>query len=204
MCCPIPAPASSPASRRSSTAAEGVIEAEFAARVHEPLAEPGTCGVGYNSLRFDDEFTRHLLYRNFYDPYAREWENGNSRWDLIDLARMCYALRPHGIEWPRREDDTPSFRLEDLARANHVVQRRAHDALSDVEALLGFARVLRYAPAAPVGLASRAAPQAARVRAARRRQHDAAAARVVALSGRRAAASRSSRRSRAIRRGRTT
>ena len=126
------------------TAAEGVIEAEFAARVHEPLAEPGTCGVGYNSLRFDDEFTRHLLYRNFYDPYAREWENGNSRWDLIDLARMCYALRPHGIEWPRREDDTPSFRLEDLARANHVVQRRAHDALSDVEALLGFGRVLRY------------------------------------------------------------
>ena len=125
------------------TAAEGVIEAEFAARVHEPLAEPGTCGVGYNSLRFDDEFTRHLLYRNFYDPYAREWENGNSRWDLIDLARMCYALRPHGIEWPRREDGLPTFRLEDLARANHVAQRRAHDALSDVQALLGFARLLR-------------------------------------------------------------
>ena len=123
--------------------ADGVIEAEFAARVHEPLAEPGTCGVGYNSLRFDDEFTRHLLYRNFYDPYAREWENGNSRWDLIDLARMCYALRPHGIEWPRREDGSPTFRLEDLARANHIVQHRAHDALSDVEALLGFARVLR-------------------------------------------------------------
>jgi exodeoxyribonuclease-1 len=122
---------------------EGVIEAEFAARVHEPLAEPGTCAVGYNSLRFDDEFTRHLLYRNFYDPYAREWENGNSRWDIIDLARMCYALRPHGIEWPKRDDGSPSFRLEDLARANHIVQHRAHDALSDAQALLGFARVLR-------------------------------------------------------------
>jgi exodeoxyribonuclease-1 len=124
------------------TQAQGVIEAEFAARVHEPLAEPGTCGVGYNSLRFDDEFTRNLLYRNFYDPYAREWENGNSRWDLIDLARMCYALRPHGIEWPRRDDGSPSFRLEDLASANHIAQHRAHDALSDVQALLGFARVL--------------------------------------------------------------
>ncbi len=123
--------------------AEGVIEAEFAACVHELFAEPGTCGVGYNSLRFDDEFTRHLLYRNFYDPYAREWENGNSRWDLIDLARMCYALRPHGIEWPLREDGTPTFRLEDLARANHVMQQHAHDALSDVEATLGLARVLR-------------------------------------------------------------
>jgi exodeoxyribonuclease-1 len=123
--------------------AEGILEAEFAARVNELLSEPGTCGVGYNSLRFDDEFTRQLLYRNFHDPYAREWENGNSRWDIIDLARMSYALRPHGIEWPRREDGSPSFRLEDLARANHIPQRRAHDALSDVEALLGFARLLR-------------------------------------------------------------
>lgn len=125
------------------TEAEGVIEAEFASRVHEQLAAPGTCGVGYNSLRFDDEFTRHLLYRNFHDPYAREWENGNSRWDIIDLARMCYALRPHGIEWPRRDDGTPTFRLEDLARANHIAQQRAHDALSDVEATLGLARLIR-------------------------------------------------------------
>jgi exodeoxyribonuclease I len=124
--------------------AGGVIEAEFAARVNEQLAVPGTCAVGYNSLRFDDEFTRQLLYRNFHDPYAREWENGNSRWDIIDLARMCYALRPHGIEWPLREDGTPSFRLEDLARANRIAQARAHDALSDVEATLGFARLIRY------------------------------------------------------------
>ena len=124
--------------------AEGVSEAEFAARVNEQLAAPGTCAAGYNSLRFDDEFTRQLLYRNFHDPYAREWENGNSRWDIIDLARMCYALRPHGIEWPLREDGTPSFRLEDLARANRIAQARAHDALSDVEATLGLARLIRY------------------------------------------------------------
>ncbi|SFN05765.1 exodeoxyribonuclease I [Dokdonella immobilis] len=122
---------------------EGRIEAEFAAIVHDELAAPGTCGVGYNSLRFDDEFTRHLLYRNFYDPYEREWRNGNSRWDLIDLARMCYALRPQGIEWPLREDGTPSFRLEDLATANRLQQDRAHDALSDVEALIGLARLIR-------------------------------------------------------------
>jgi exodeoxyribonuclease I len=122
---------------------EGVSEADFAARVHEELALPGTCGVGYNSLRFDDEFTRQMLYRNFYDPYAREWRSGNSRWDLIDLARMCYALRPDGIEWPMREDGAPSFRLEDLAAANGIEQRRAHDALSDVEALIDLARLIR-------------------------------------------------------------
>jgi len=124
-------------------AREGVIEAEFAARVHEQLAAPGTCGVGYNSLRFDDEMTRQLLYRNFYDPYAREWENGNSRWDLIDLARLCAALRPEGIAWPTREDGSPSFKLEQLAAANHLQQERAHDALSDVHALIGLARLIR-------------------------------------------------------------
>ncbi|MEO7071649.1 MAG: exodeoxyribonuclease I, partial [Rhodanobacter sp.] len=122
---------------------EGLGEAEFAARVHEQLSAPGTCAVGYNSLRFDDEFTRHLLYRNFYDPYAREWENGNSRWDLIDLVRMCHALRPEGIVWPQRDDGTPSFRLEHLASANHLDQEHAHDALSDVQALIGLARLIR-------------------------------------------------------------
>ena len=122
---------------------DGVIEAEFAARVHEQMAEPATCSVGYNSIRFDDEFTRQMLYRNFHDPYEREWKDGNSRWDLIDLARMCYALRPDGIEWPRRDDGTPSFKLEHLASANHIVQRRAHDAVCDVEALIGLARLLR-------------------------------------------------------------
>jgi exodeoxyribonuclease-1 len=122
---------------------EGVIEAEFAARIHDELAAPGTCGAGYNSIRFDDEFTRNLLYRNFYDPYAREWDNDNSRWDIIDLARMAYALRPDGITWPRRENGAPSFRLGDLTGANHLAHAQAHDALSDVEATLALARLLR-------------------------------------------------------------
>jgi exodeoxyribonuclease I len=122
---------------------EGVIEAEFAARVHEQLALPGTCGVGYNSLRFDDEFTRQMLYRNFFEPYGREWENGNSRWDLIDLVRLCQALRPEGIVWPTREDGSPSFKLEHLADANQLKQERAHDALSDVHALIDLARLIR-------------------------------------------------------------
>lgn len=123
---------------------EGLIEAEFTAVVHEQLAAPGTCGVGYNSLRFDDTITRTLLYRNFHEPYAREWQDGNSRWDIIDLARMCHALRPEGIQWPEREDSSaPSFKLEHLARANHLKQEHAHDALSDVEATIALARLLR-------------------------------------------------------------
>jgi exodeoxyribonuclease-1 len=126
-------------------AREGLIEAEFAARIQTALSEPGTCGVGYNSIRFDDEVTRHLLYRNLHDPYAREWRNGNSRWDLIDSLRLAYALRPEGMQWPTHEDGTASFRLEQLTAANGIAHAQAHDALADVRATIALARRLRQA-----------------------------------------------------------
>lgn len=122
---------------------QGVCEAEFCAGVHAELARPGTCGVGYNSIRFDDEITRHTFYRNFYDPYAREWQNDCSRWDIIDMLRLTRALRPEGIEWPSYEDGTPSLRLEDLTRVNGIEHGHAHDALSDVYATLGMAKLVR-------------------------------------------------------------
>ncbi len=121
---------------------QGLGEAEFMTRLHAELARPGTCGVGYNSLRFDDEVTRYGLYRNFFDPYAREWQGGNSRWDLIDLVRTTYALRPDGIAWPQ-QDGRVSLRLELLTAANGIDHGQAHDALSDVRATIGLARLLR-------------------------------------------------------------
>ena len=123
----------------------GLIEAEFAAAIQGELSRPGTCGVGYNSIRFDDEVTRHLLYRNFYDPYAREWQNGNSRWDLIDVLRLAHALRPDGIDWPTQEDGSVSLRLEGLTAANGIDHGQAHDALADVRATIAMARLLRKA-----------------------------------------------------------
>lgn len=124
-------------------AKDGVCEAEFAQRVLEELGRPGTCGVGYNSLRFDDEVTRNVLYRNFHDPYAREWQNNNSRWDLIDVVRAFYLFSPEGIQWPRHEHGPVSFRLEDLAKANGLEQERAHDAVSDVRATIALGKLLK-------------------------------------------------------------
>ncbi|RRJ83910.1 exodeoxyribonuclease I [Aestuariirhabdus litorea] len=121
----------------------GSCEAEFIARIQQAFSVPGTCVAGYNSLRFDDEVTRHSLYRNFYDPYAREWQNGNSRWDIIDLVRLTEALRPEGIIWPQRDDGLPSFRLEALTAANGIAHEAAHDALSDVRATVAMARLIR-------------------------------------------------------------
>ena len=123
-------------------ARKGLSEVEFMRRVHAELITPGTCGVGYNSLRFDDEVTRYSLYRNFFDPYAREWQGGNSRWDLIDLVRTAYALRPEGIVWPE-EEGRVSLKLERLTAANGIDHGQAHDALSDVRATIALARLVR-------------------------------------------------------------
>ena len=122
---------------------KGLPEHEFAARVQQILGEEHTCGVGYNSIRFDDECVRSLLYRNLYDPYQREYLNGNSRWDLIDVVRATHALRPGGIQWPQHDNGNPSFKLEDLSAANGLTHRAAHDALSDVEATIELARLIR-------------------------------------------------------------
>ena len=124
---------------------EGLNEAAAFARIFEEMARPETCTLGYNSLRFDDEFVRCGFFRNFYDPYEREWRNGNGRWDLLDVMRLACALRPDGIEWPTRDDGAVSFRLEHLAAANGVREGDAHEALSDVRALVGLARRLRVA-----------------------------------------------------------
>lgn len=123
--------------------AEGLPEVRFAELIEAELARPGTIGVGYNSIRFDDEVTRHLFWRNLIDPYGREWQNQCGRWDILDVVRATYALRPEGIEWPRHEDGRPSFKLEHLTKANGLAHEAAHDALSDVRATIALARLIK-------------------------------------------------------------
>jgi exodeoxyribonuclease I len=122
--------------------AQGLDEIEAFARIERRFAVPGTCVAGFNSLRFDDEFIRYGFYRQLIDPYAREWQGGNSRWDIIDLVRATAALRPDGIEWPR-DLGLPVFKLEALTAANRIEHGQAHDALSDVRATIGLARLIR-------------------------------------------------------------
>lgn len=132
----------------------GLPEHAFAACIEGLLAEPGTIGVGYNTIRFDDEVTRFMFWRNLIDPYGREWQNQCGRWDLLDVVRMAYALRPDGIIWPTKPDERrpdevgamrPSFKLADLARANGLLHEAAHDALSDVRATIALARLIKTA-----------------------------------------------------------
>ena len=123
--------------------AQGMNEADFAKRIHGLFSVPKTCVVGYNNVRFDDEVTRNIFYRNFYDPYAWSWQHDNSRWDLLDVMRACYALRPDGIVWPENDDGLPSFRLEHLTKANGIEHANAHDAMADVYATIAMAQLVR-------------------------------------------------------------
>ncbi len=123
--------------------AKGDNEAAFARRIHDLFTVPKTCVLGYNNVRFDDEVTRNIFYRNFYDPYAWSWQNNNSRWDLLDVMRACYALRPDGINWPENDDGLPSFRLEHLTKANGIEHSNAHDAMADVYATIAMAQLVK-------------------------------------------------------------
>jgi len=125
--------------------AKGIPEHQFAAQIEQLLSFPGTVGVGYNTIRFDDEITRFMFWRSLIDPYAREWQNDCGRWDILDVVRTAYALRPDGINWPTKPDGKPSFKLTDLTAANGLAHEAAHDALSDVHATIALARLIKTA-----------------------------------------------------------
>ncbi len=125
------------------TIEEGISEPEFCNMLVTEIFTPGTIAVGFNSVRFDDEFVRHTLWRNFHDPYQWAWADQRSRWDILDLVRMTRALRPDGIEWPVDDDGAPTNRLELLSKVNNLTHLHAHDALSDVEATIGVAKLIK-------------------------------------------------------------
>jgi len=123
---------------------KGFIEHEFIKKIHDEFSKPGTCIVGYNSIAFDDEYTRHTLFRNFLDPYSWHWQNGNARWDILNVARFCYAHKEEGsLNWVKNERNRPIFKLDRLAPANHIEHTNAHDAMADVRATIGIARIIK-------------------------------------------------------------
>ena len=122
---------------------EGLLEYEFATTIRKELSQPETCVVGFNNIQYDDEFIRNLFYRNLFDPYEREWQNGNSRWDVINLFRAAHDLRPEGLSWPTKDDGKPIFKLTALSKANGIPHENAHDALHDVDATIKLTWLLK-------------------------------------------------------------
>lgn len=126
-----------------STKQDGISEREFCRFIIEEVATPGTTIMGYNSVRFDDEFIRNALWRNFYDSYEWQWKDRRSRWDLLDVVRLTRALRPEGIEWPVNDDGVSTNRLELITKCNGISHEHAHDALADVVALIEVTKLIK-------------------------------------------------------------
>ena len=125
------------------TVREGLSEAEFSKLLMDEVFTSDTITVGFNNVRFDDEFIRYLFWRNFYDPYEWAYAEGRSRWDMLDVVRICRALRPDGIKWPVDGEGKATNRLELLTKENGIDHANAHDALSDVVALIEVSRLIR-------------------------------------------------------------
>ncbi|QIQ41550.1 MAG: exodeoxyribonuclease I [Buchnera aphidicola (Aphis urticata)] len=121
----------------------GMNEYEFSRKIYKILTHPNTCIVGYNNIVFDDEITRNIFYRNFLDPYEWSWKNNNSRWDLLNIMRICYLLRPNGIKWPKNTLGLPIFKLSNLTRENNILHDNSHDAVSDVYATIALAKLIK-------------------------------------------------------------
>ena len=123
---------------------KGYVEHDFIKKIHAEFSKPETCIVGYNSIAFDDEYTRHTLFRNFLDPYSWHWQNGNSRWDILNVARFCYAHKEsESLNWVKNEKNRPIFKLDNLAPANNIEHSNAHDAMADVRATIGIASIIK-------------------------------------------------------------
>lgn len=138
------------------TQQDGIDEADFCDRVVNEYFTKDTCAVGYNSIRFDDEFMRNTLWRNFREPYAWQWKEGRSKWDLLDVVRLTRALRPEGINWPvteyevtdketgeKKKIEGATNRLELITKLNGIEHAHAHDALADVFALIEVTKLIR-------------------------------------------------------------
>ncbi len=125
--------------------AEGISEWEAINRIYALLSKLGTCTIGYNNLSFDDEFIRFALFRNLLPPYKREFNQGNSRFDLYTVVRAAAAMRPGRIQWPTNDEGVISPTLAALALENGIDPSGAHDALRDVQMSIELARLIKRA-----------------------------------------------------------
>lgn len=125
------------------TQLKGLNESMFSKKINDIFIFGSACILGYNNINFDDEITRNIFYRNFIDPYSWSWIKNNSRWDILNVLRAYYALRPDTIKWPVNKEGFPSFKLQDITLENKIEHSKSHDATSDVYATIQLARIIR-------------------------------------------------------------
>lgn len=98
--------------------------------------------LGFNSIRFDEEFLRQAFYQCLHPPYLTNTQ-GSARGDVLHIVKACMALHPEVLNVPRNGWGKPVFELDKLAPANGFPHANAHEAIADAEATIHLCRIIR-------------------------------------------------------------
>ncbi|HEY9080474.1 exonuclease domain-containing protein [Magnetovibrio sp.] len=98
--------------------------------------------VGYNSISYDEGMLRQAFYQTLNPTYLTN-TGGNMRMDVLKLAHAASQYAPDVLQVPLNDKGKPSFKLELLAPTNGLTHLDAHEALSDTQATLDLARLIR-------------------------------------------------------------
>ena len=98
--------------------------------------------IGFNSINFDEEFLRQLLWEHFFFPYISNTK-GNTRGDVLNFVTMAHAFDKDCLSVPRNEEGKLSFKLEKLAKANNFDSTNSHEAIADVEVTMQLMSLLK-------------------------------------------------------------
>jgi len=111
--------------------------------IHETLIRwTPSMFIGFNSVGYDDEVLRQALYEALRPPIFITNMKGNSRGDLLKLARVVGTLRPDVLKCARDADGRRVFRLAELARANGIDPGQSHTAAADVGTTLALCQLI--------------------------------------------------------------
>ena len=117
---------------------------EFMDKVYKKLTSwSPAIFIGYNNINFDEKFLRSSFYQSLYAPYLTN-TNNNSRSDLFKIIlTICNLEKPY-LKIPiDKEKGRKTLKLEKLAENNNIEHKFAHDAMSDVDATLGIAELIK-------------------------------------------------------------
>ena len=97
--------------------------------------------IGFNSIEFDENFLRSTLFQTLEHPYVTS-TNGNNRGDVLSLARAANFYYPNTLKNPINEKGNAVYKLDQLAPMNGIDHGDAHNAIGDVEATIGVAKII--------------------------------------------------------------
>ena len=98
--------------------------------------------IGYNSIKFDEEFLRNSFFKTLLDPYITI-KNENYRFDLLNSVRSTNFFYPEELKSLISDKGNPILKLDKVAPLNGISDFKAHDAMGDTFATLELAKIIK-------------------------------------------------------------